>query len=418
MIRIFISHSSQDLALTRAVCGELSAASTAGGPYDLAVPLDILADYERLEAGTPWPKQLHEWLAKSHAGLILLTGHALASDWVLKEATILTWRQSLDERFKVFIAADAATLSDAALKTYRYGPLSIPSIQRIDSLDAATIAARVRAGLGPTPPLTLFERLVGDLTDLMIGTVKPNTLKVLAERIRVEPPAWAPGRDDTEQYVEEIARRLLSESLGGVAGVNEVIRELIKTVQVEPLTDILNFLAPYWVDAEVAGRLRALSGRQPPGAAALNTTLPWHSGLMYIRRAHHMSYDYMLPEIAGGDPGQTAADITDQICRWYRGRGHGKPTDDEATIKRALAQWPDPVYAILPERVDADVLAELRNGFGRVVFVMPTGERLEPDDRFNDVDWLQPVLESTIEQREHTNFNAAVEMINNKRGRR
>jgi hypothetical protein len=418
MIRIFISHSSKDLALTRAVYDELSAANAAGAPYGSAVPLDLLLDNARLPDGSLWPKQLHEWLAKSHAGLILLTGHALASDWVLKEATILTWRQSLERDFKVFIASDAATLTDEALKTNRYGPLSIPSIQRIESLDAATIVGRVRAGLGPTPPVTLFERLVSDLTDLMIGTVKPNTLKVLAERIRVEPPAWQPGRDEAEQYVEEIARRLLGESLGGFTGVNDVIRELLKTVQVEPLTDILNFLAPYWVDAEVAGRLRALSVRQPSGAAALNATLPFHSGLMYIRRAHQMNYDYMLPDIAGGDPGQTAADISDQICRWYRGRGHGKSTDDDAAVKRAIAQWAEPVYVILPERVDPDVLAELRDGFKRVVFVMPTGERLEPDDRFADVDWLQPALESAIEQREHTNFNAAVEMINNKRGRR
>jgi TIR domain-containing protein len=418
MVRIFVSHSSKDIALTRAVCQELAASAPAGPTYETAAAVDILADYARLPDGAPWPKQLHEWLAKSQAGLILLTPDALASDWVLKEATILTWRQSLEERFNVFVASDTAVVTADALKSHRYAPLSMPSIQWIDSLDAATIAARVRQAIGPAPPPTLFERMVGELSDLMSEAVKPNTMRTLAERLRVEAPAWDPQRSDREQYLEEIARRLLTESLGGFNGVNDVIAELVKTVQVEPLIDILDFIAPYWVDAEVAGRLRALRGRRPPGAAAVNTTLPTHSGLMYIRRAHHMGYDYLLPDIAGGDAGQTAAEITGQICTWVRQRGYAAATADEQAIRDVLARWPNAIYVVLPERVDPDVLVELRSSFESVIFLMPTGAALVPDDRFADVDWLQPALDSAVEKREHTNYNAATAIIDNKRSGR
>ena len=199
MIRIFVSHSSKDRALTDAVCAELTAGAGAGA-YATTSGVDALVDYARLQDGAPWPKQLHEWLARCHAGLILLTKDALASDWVLKEATILTWRQSLNDRFLVFVACDKKDVTEDALKQYKYGPLSLRTIERIDSLDPATIAASVRQSIGqPRPPRTLFDRLAGELSDIMTDAVKPNTLKELAERLRVDPPAWDPQRSEREQ---------------------------------------------------------------------------------------------------------------------------------------------------------------------------------------------------------------------------
>lgn len=416
MIRIFVSHSSKDRALTDAVCAELKAGAAAGA-YATTSGVDALVDYERLQDGAPWPKQLHEWLAKCHAGLILLTRDALASDWVLKEATILTWRQSLNDRFLVFVACDRKDVTEEALKQYRYGPLSLRTIERIDSLDPATIAASVRQSIGqPNPPRTLFDRLAGALSDIMTDAVKPNALKALAERLRVDPPAWDLQRSEREQYLEEIARRLLSESLGGFNGINEVIAELDQTVKAESLTEILNFLAPYWVDAEAAGRLRALTIREPRGAAALNTTEPAHCGLMYVRRAHHLGFNFMLPNLAGGDGGQTAREIGNQILEYVKKRGWAKSTDSDDKVKQVLLKWPNPVYAVLPEPIDPEVLAELRDQFTGVTFVMATGAQLTPDERFADVDWLRPELATGTDDRVLTDFNAAVSIIENKRG--
>lgn len=39
-----------------------------------------------LVPGKEWPKQIHEFMAKCHAAVILLTENAVRSDWVLKEA--------------------------------------------------------------------------------------------------------------------------------------------------------------------------------------------------------------------------------------------------------------------------------------------------------------------------------------------
>ncbi len=38
---------------------------------------------------------------------------------MLKEATILTWRQSLNDRFLVFVACDKKDVTEDALKQYK-----------------------------------------------------------------------------------------------------------------------------------------------------------------------------------------------------------------------------------------------------------------------------------------------------------
>ena len=371
------------------------------------------ADYDKLQDGLPWPKQLHEALARCHAGLVLLTKNALTSDWVLKEATILTWRQALDSNFRVFVALDKTNVNANSLKEHRYGPLSIPTIQRIDSLDPATVVDHVRKTLGtPQTPPTLFDHLVQRLTDLLRG-VETNAFKDLAQKLGVDPPPWDPAQDQTARYIEAAARRLMSESLGGFSGVDDVIGVLASESR-DRLNRILEYLAPYWVDAEVAGRLRALAKRTPPGAAALNATLIQHSGLMHIRRAHHMGFDFLVPEVAGGDSGQTAPEIGAQICKFMRDRKYSGPKDTDEAIRKRLAKWPKPVYVLLPEPVDADVLTDLRVTFPTLVFVMPSGESIEPDPSFTDVDWLRPPLDPDVENREFDSFNAANAIISNK----
>ncbi len=71
---------------------------------------------------------------------------------------------------------------------------------------------------------------------------------------------------------------------------------------------------------------------------------------------------------------------------------------------------------MLPERIDPDVLADLRDTFKGVTLVMQTGQQLEQDERYADVDWLRPELADSIDDREFTGFNAAVSIIENKRG--
>ena len=96
--RLFVSHSSKDRELTEEVRDLILP------PGEVDPTCEILLDIDRLDDGRPWEPYLHEWMARCHAGLVLLTENSVMSDWVLKEATILSWRVSLDPSFKLFIA--------------------------------------------------------------------------------------------------------------------------------------------------------------------------------------------------------------------------------------------------------------------------------------------------------------------------
>lgn len=87
MARVFVSHSSQDEVFTREFVEKL------GTP-----PIEVLVDYDDLRAGR-WNPQLNEWMAACHAAVLLLSGHALKSDWVRNESTMLVWRACTEDDF-------------------------------------------------------------------------------------------------------------------------------------------------------------------------------------------------------------------------------------------------------------------------------------------------------------------------------
>ena len=68
-VAVFVSHSSKDADLTDALCAHLLAPDDQGEQV-----CDVVVDKTHLLAGTEWPKQLHEFMAKCHAAVILLTG--------------------------------------------------------------------------------------------------------------------------------------------------------------------------------------------------------------------------------------------------------------------------------------------------------------------------------------------------------
>lgn len=52
----------------------------------------VLLDRDRLEPGDNWQAKLHGWLGTCDGAVLLLSEDSICSDWVRKEATILTWR--------------------------------------------------------------------------------------------------------------------------------------------------------------------------------------------------------------------------------------------------------------------------------------------------------------------------------------
>ena len=158
------------------VCQLLEAAAP-GQP-----PCEPLVDYTDLVAGRPWPKQLHDFMARCHAAIVLLTRSAIASPWVLKEATILAWRLSINPQFRLFVA-QAPDVTPPEMEQNKFGPLMLGEVQRLPQINPPAIALEIRQRLGQaTPPPTPFDRFVRRLA-ASLARVSDETLNELAQEL-------------------------------------------------------------------------------------------------------------------------------------------------------------------------------------------------------------------------------------------
>ena len=122
--RIFISHSCKDrkadpdnaLRYAREVRRRIVA--------ELKKEHTVWLDVDSLVPGDRWRVRLHEWLGSCDGAVILLDQTSVASAWLRKEATILGWRSSLQERLRV-VPVSLGDFQTADLDRYDYGPLDL-----------------------------------------------------------------------------------------------------------------------------------------------------------------------------------------------------------------------------------------------------------------------------------------------------
>src|SRR5215207_1220095 len=92
-----------------------------------------------LKPGDIWQDGLHHALRMCSAGIVLLTPESLESGWVLKEATILSWRVFLLE--PVVLVPIVLGVSEEELTRRGFGALNLDRIQwvRVAASDQASI---------------------------------------------------------------------------------------------------------------------------------------------------------------------------------------------------------------------------------------------------------------------------------------
>jgi len=423
---IFVSHSSKDNDLTRDFChalrAEVAGESTCDPvvDYEKLPDYDVLVDINELQAGRPWPKQLHEWMARCHAAVLLLTPNAVKSPWVLKEATILAWRLSLDKNFRFFIVR-SDDVTDLDLTASGFDPLMLGEVQKLRPGNVADIAAQVRTAMPASTEPTPFDNLCGALEDLA-QTLERNTLKRVAEKIRVEARPWRPDVDEKQQYVQAIAVKLLNENLGGYDGVDALVDDLIATSPKETVRMILDIVAPHWIDAEAAGRLPSVATSLPRRAIAMNGTLvSYFTAEMYVRRAHPLSQRQRVLSIAGGNPGDIVEHVTQELYGHMRNEkrlpiSNGPLTEEQkADVIKHFDKHRFRNFVVLstPHPSGSD-LKQLMTRFPKLTFILWTGEELfnpEPDV----VVCLKPAVILDEEEKQRDAYEAASEIIRNSR---
>ena len=402
-LRVFLSHSShtaEDLAFAREVAAALEARGFV-----------VLFDRDRLQPSDDWNQELHEYMAWCHAGVLLLTPAALQRPYVLKEATILTWRRTLDPGFRLFPVLRGGTTVDD-LERGNFSALMIDEVQAAAGNTAAEVAAAVAAVL-PTESEdeTPLDLLAGRLADLL-EDAGSNTLRGVARKLGVDDADWAPGEGNHARSVGLIARRIVREDLGGYRGVGELVSDLGRSrLQGEDLRTLLQIVAPYWVSAEAAGRLPDLSQRRQRWALAINGRhVPLFTAEMYVRRAFPLSLLHAVIKLGGG----WSDKALDEVIQAVRVAIQEEWSLDDAsggTVRSFLEDAEVPVFVALPQPVPAIAadLDRLRAEFPNVVFILHAGTEADPDDAFGGFPEVEVILPAVDLEREVRAFRGCQE---------
>ena len=369
--KLFVSHSSktpQNLALLKAACALLGPAGAG---------FHVLVDQGgEIPAGADWELKLNEWMAECHAAVILFSKAALHdSDWVKKEAAILSWRREIEEGFTLIpVLLDGLTPEDLAKGLF--GVLRVNKDQCVRcATEAQAIADEVVAGLGaPTSGTedTPFKRLEDAIRRILERQADADTLETAWNNLGSPcKPAWRPDRG--ECFAAALARYLLRDGSRALAELKVLLDRIRPRVARDRAQELLRYLAGLWVQAEAAGGIPA--ARRGSRLVALNGNyFTDFTGRRYLERAWPLTDLWRLVLVNS----RTLPEILEDI------RAEFRPTrrmPDDA-VDRRINSYAQPVLVFLPQPddagqlPDADLLDALRGHYSNAVFVVPTGPDL------------------------------------------
>lgn len=390
-VRLFISHSSDDAALADALATRL-------GQFP---DLQVLIDTSGLEPGKPWRRQLHEWMARCGAGIVLLTPAVLARpQWVLKEAIILAWRLDLERQFALFFAlSPAVTREQVSAAGFELAQMSETQFLPVpaDLAHLEELALSLHAQLPKVPAQTPFDNVVHEIRKLLrAADPVAATYADIAKHLRLTGPAnWGPDQHD--RLAEQIARAVVQGREDGLA-INELV-DLLSPWLKEHRRTLVNLLVPFWIDPQCAGALLRRAPPRPapvlppaagPGALTIaGAMVPQFTAQMAVRRAFVTKPSaFRLAAAVGLASADLYADIRADLCEYARRMAWVPPAlKNDDRVVAELRKSAAPVFVPLDTLPDAATLARLRIEFPRVLFIAPRppgriaaeGDELSPD---------------------------------------
>jgi hypothetical protein len=339
---------------------------------------EVLLDKNLLDPGDAWRAQLHRWLARCQGGVILFSREALDSGWVLKEATILTWRHALNPRVRV-VPALLGDVRPEETGMERFAPLQLGEIQfaRLDS-----------AGETDAEAQALAEEIVRPFQGLTWGDADP-AIDAWLRNLRI----WL--RQADPESLEQAARLL---GIGAAATREELVevfachllcldlerampalRVLAAGLPVAPLQRLLGLVIPLWVSQEAARHILPVARLDAADRCLAIDGRYWETGLSYIRRATCCAPDPIViraTDVAGEWPEEELLAAYDQAIRRDLNIPASRPA---STVQKRIAASPQPFFVVAGEAaLEAGVLASLRRLYAGVILVLLSGDRPLP----------------------------------------
>ncbi len=275
-LKLFVSHSSRldDMDqehLSRDHNWKLLADTCALLRQEYGKSIEILVDQDPhgLYPGCDWEYRLNEWLAECHAAIILFSKRALTlSNWVKKEATILSWRHELDPNFTLIPVLLDGQVEPADLEKDLFGALRINTGQCVErAANATDIVEGIKdSAIGPpsalrtTTALTPFDKIERAVSKLLADSADAQILREVWEGLgdSNHKPEWQPS--EAGRFSQALARYILRDGDKCLTAFQRVLGNVDIAPDLQHAESLLKRIRSLWVKAEIAGQIPHVIG--------------------------------------------------------------------------------------------------------------------------------------------------------------
>lgn len=403
--RIFISHSAHEPE-THNVLNELIKC--------LKPDFDLLVDKERLKGGDDFREEIFTWINRAHGAVVLFSSSALASTWVRTEASILSWRRTLDKSFSL-VPVLLSPVTRANVEAKEFSPMRLGTLQLIRSDDPAKICKDVGDALqrlleAPLPD-TPLEKL-GRKVAFLFQKVDPAELLDAARVMNTDVSEWT----DKKEYPRLLAREMLEH---GLQRSVKAIRQLSFYLGDDDTQTLIELVAPVWVSISAASAIPRIATEQDKALRRLwvngGDQFPEFTSEHFIRRACCEAPRACWPVLpvpfdSGEDDVERYKRIINESLKTRVVKVESAP---DVVVKKVLEKKErdeEPVFvAFHPPGPEPEVIAALRAEFPTLTFFILTGNQTRNATlSLADVQFLEPKL------REDEELEAYAEYLNAK----
>ena len=227
--------------------------------------VDVLVDRDGLLPGEDWNHHLNLWLSECHIAIIIFSRRAVEkSDWVAKEATILSWRADLDEEFKLIPVTMKDEISCDKLSTGYLATIRIATSQCVrdiknaqDIIDGLVLALGTPDELAVRYPQTPFEVVQGGVAKLLSEQTTRDSIISALESLECEIPVV--GHQDSARFAGILARTLFTGTPEVETHCFKVFETSLNKLAPPPVKDSVEYLfsliRSLWIAPGEAGKL-------------------------------------------------------------------------------------------------------------------------------------------------------------------
>lgn len=384
--------------------------------YGDAIEILVDKDEKKLPAGHDWEKRLNEWLAECHAAVILFSKRAIeTSNWVKKEATILSWRRELERDFTVIpvLLEDQATIAD--LQKDLFGVLKILKSEcHCCARNSKDIVNKIKIGLGEKitlpndTPFNKLERVIASLLAENVSSISlQNTWNSLDGQTKL---AWSPS--SSVKFSHALTRYLFQNGDSCFNNFISVIDSIRPKIEHSRALELFEYIRSLWVNPSAAGRIPASLNHEKfvvqNGSFLLDFTLK-----RYLERAWPMTKKYLLVDISADSPEKIFQQIRLKFSYTKQ-----KPQSDEQcdrNINNSLLQ----IVFFIPDCNDNEGLIGdyrtrdmLRTAYPKAIFVLGSGQFLPPIIS-NDLLKVEPPLDLELETDQMSFYGSTEQFLAN-----